>query len=105
MLVRALEIHHRVFAAVDHPPDAAQSWKVLGILKNEGVGGAGVEPDFDQIVDLVIGVGIVLRAEEALLCALGEPGVGAFPFIGVGDPRVHGVVEQDFVTILADENR
>jgi len=105
MLVRALEIHYRVFAAVDCPPDAGQSRKVLGVLEDEGVGRARVEPDFDQVVDLVIGVGIVLRAKETLLCALGEPGVGAFPFIGFGDPRVHFVVEQDFVSVLADENR
>ena len=82
-----------------------QSGKVLGVFEDEGVRRSRIEPDFDQVVDLVIGVGIVLRAKEALLCALGEPGVGAFPFIGVGDPRVHVVVEQDFVTILADENR
>ena len=105
MLVRAFEIHHRVFAAVDRPPDAGQSWKVLGVLEDEGVGGAEVEPDFDQVVDLVVSVGVVLRPKEPLLCALSEPGVGAFPFVGVGDPRVHLVVEQDFVTVLADENR
>ena len=64
-----------------------------------------VEPDFDQVVDLVVSRGIVLRPEEPLLRALGEPGVGAFPLVGVGDPRVHLVVEQDFVTVLADENR
>ena len=79
--------------------------KITGVFEDEGVRRSRIEPDFDQVVDLVIGVDIVLRAKEALLCALGKPGVGAFPFIGVGDPRVHGVVEQDFVTILADENR
>ena len=63
------------------------------------------EPDFDQIVDLVVSRGVMLRPEEPLLCALGEPCVGAFSFVGVGDSRVHFVVEQDFVAVLADENR
>ena len=47
----------------------------------------------------------MLCAEEPLLRALGEPCVGAFPFVGFGDSRVHLVVEQDFVTVFADENR
>ena len=105
MLVRALEIHHSVGAAVDHPPNARQSGKMLRVFEDEGVGRSRIEPDFDQIVDLVVSRGIVLRPEEALLCALGEPCVGAFPFVGLGDPRVHRFVEQDLVTILADEDR
>ncbi len=47
----------------------------------------------------------MLRAQEPRLRPLGEPGVGAFPFVGVGDSRVHFIVEQDLVTVLADENR
>ena len=105
MLVRAFEIHDRVFAAVDRPPDAGQSRKVLGVLEDEGVRRARIEPDFDQVVDLVISRGVVLRPEEPLLRAFSEPCVGAFPLVGVGDPRVHLVVEQDFVTVLADEDR
>ena len=86
-------------------PDAGQSRKMLRVFEDEGVRRARIEPDFDEVVDLVVSRGIVLRPEEPLLCALGEPGVGAFPFVGVGDPRVHLFVEQDFVTVLADEDR
>ena len=105
MLVGAFEIHHLVVAAVDRAPDAGQSRKVLRVFEDVSVGRAGIEPDFDQVIDLVVSVGIVLRAQEPLLRAGGEPRVGAFPFVGVGDSRVHLVVEQDFVTVLADENR
>ena len=66
---------------------------------------ARIEPDFDQIVDLVVVVRVMLRPKEPRLRALGEPGVGALPFVGVGYPCVHRLVEQDFVAVLSDENR
>ena len=78
---------------------------MLRVFEDEGVGRSRIEPDFDEVVDLVVSRGIVLGAEKPLLRALGEPGVGAFLLVGVGDPRVHLFVEQDFVTVLADENR
>ena len=60
MLVGALEIHDRIRAAVDCPPDAGQSRKVLGVFEDEGVGRTRIEPDLDQIVDLVVSRGVVL---------------------------------------------
>ena len=78
---------------------------MFGVLQDEGVRRTRIEPDFDQIVDLVVGVDVVLCAKEPLLRSLSEPGVGAFPFVGVGDPCIHLFVEQNFVAVLADENR
>ena len=105
MLVGAFEIHHRIRAAVDAATDAGQSGKVHGVFEDVGVGAAGIEPDFDQVIDLVVVVGMAPCAQEPLLRALGEPGVGAFLFIGLGDSGVHFLVEKDFVPALAHENR
>ena len=63
------------------------------------------EPHFHQIVDLFVVVRPVLLSRETRLGALGEPGVRAFAFESVGDPRIDLFVEQDFVTALANENR
>ena len=78
MLVRAFEIHHLVGTAVDGRPDSRKPGKMDRILQHEGVGRAGIEPDFDQIVDLLIVLGLVLVAEETPLGARREPRVGAF---------------------------
>ncbi len=75
------------------------------VLEDEGVRRAGIEPDLDQIVDLVVIVGVVLVAEETRLRALGEPGVGALVLEGLGDARVDVLVVKDLVLALAHENR
>ena len=52
--------------------------EVLALLQHEGVGAAGVEPDIENVVDLLPIVRIGDEAfEETLLGALLEPGIGA----------------------------
>ena len=67
---------------------------MLGVLEHEGVRRAGIEPDVEQVVDLVVVVGVVVGAEEARLRAFREPRVGAFLLEGVGDARVDGFVDR-----------
>ena len=55
VLVGAFEIHHGVGAAVALAADAGEAGKFLGVLQHEGVGGAGVEPDVEDVVDLLPG--------------------------------------------------
>ena len=66
MLVGALEIK------------LSRPGEVLALLKHEGVGAPGVEPDIENVVDLLPIVRIGDEAfKEALLGALLEPGIGA----------------------------
>ena len=86
MLVRALEIHDRVGPAVD----AAARLEVLAHLEREGVRRARIEPDVEDVVDLLV-VGRRRRPaaprKRAAVVRL-EPGVGAFPLESLGDrPR------------------
>ena len=85
MLVGAFEIHDLVRAAVALALDAGEAGKCLRVLQHEGVGRAGIEPDVEHVVDLLVIVGIVVGREEARRRALGVPGVGAFGFEGLGD--------------------
>ncbi len=87
MLVRAFEIHHRVAAAVDLALDAGERGEMLGVLQHEGVRRAGVEPDVENVVDLLPGV-VGELAEEALARAGRVPGVGAFGLEGLDDAHV-----------------
>ena len=63
------------------------------------------EPDFDQIVDLVVVVRIVFRPEEARLRAFGEPRVGAFVLISIGDAAVDVLVVERFFVAFAHKDR
>ena len=65
MLVGAFEIHHRVGPAVGLAPDAGERREVLGVLQHEGVGRAGVEPDVEDVVDLLPAL-VGEPAQEAL---------------------------------------
>lgn len=83
MLVRAFQIEIR---------------RPLGIgpaLQGEGVGGAGIEPHIEDVLDLFIGRRIMVGAEK-IRRRTGEPGVGAGLFHGRHDASVHrGVAQGD----------
>ena len=65
---------------------------MLRVFQHEGVGGAGIEPDVENVVDLLPAF-VGARAEEALARAFRVPGVGAFLLEGVGDALVdRGIV-------------
>ena len=107
VLVGAFEIHDGIGAAVLLALDAGEAGKVLRIFEHEGVGRTGIEPDIENVVDL-LPVFVGALAEEALARAVGVPGVGAFLREGVHDARVHALVLQDFgraVALLAHEHR
>ena len=73
MLVGAFEI------------DVGRPFQVGPVLQREGVGRAGIEPDVEDVLDLRPRLVGVVIAEETLLGALGEPGVGALLLEGVDD--------------------
>ncbi len=60
-------------------PDAGEAGEVFGIFQHEGMGGAGIEPDIEDVVDF-LPVLVGARAEEAFARAGLIPGVGAFLF-------------------------
>jgi hypothetical protein len=73
---------------------------VGAVAQREGVGGAGVEPDVEDVGDLVVGLRVVVGGEEAELRALGEPGVGALGLEGRDDAGVDAGVAQDEVGVV-----
>ena len=83
VLVGAFEIEAR-------RPDA-----VGPVAQREGVGGAGIEPDVEDVGDLLPFGRVVVVAEEARLGAVGVPGVGALGAEGLGDAGVDRRVAQD----------
>ncbi len=62
----------------------ARRREMLRVFQHEGVGRAGVEPDVENVVDL-LPVLVGERAEEALARAWLIPGVGALLLEGLGD--------------------
>ena len=106
MLVAAFEIHHRILAAVDLALDAGERREMLRVFQHEGVRGAGVEPDVENIVDLFPAV-VGELAEEALARALLVPGVGALFLEGFDDAQLDLGVLQDLdraVRLFLDEH-
>ena len=67
MLVRAFEIQRR------RPARSSP------LFQHEGMGRAGIEPDIENVRDLLVIVGIVVVAKEPL-AGRGEPGIGTFFF-------------------------
>ncbi len=85
--------------------DAGEAGEVDGVLEHVGMGRAGIEPDVEDVVDLLVIGGIVVGREEAPRRALLVPRVGALLFERRGDARVDAIVDQDFVAALLDEHR
>ena len=101
MLVGAFEIHHGVAAAIDLALDAGELREMLGVFQHEGVRRAGIEPDVENVVDLLPAFGGELRAEEALARAFLVPGVGAFLGEGLDDAQFDLGVLQEFDRAVA----
>ena len=67
---------------------------VVAAFQREGVGRAAVEPDVQDVLDLLVVLGVPVRAQEVGGGA-GEPGVGAFLRDRLLDPAVHlGVLKR-----------
>ena len=105
MLVGAFQVHHLVVAAVDFALDAGEAGKVDGVFEHIGMRRARVEPDIEDVVDLLVVVGIVVGREKTLSRALRVPGVGAFLLEGLCDALVDALVHQRDVLALLDEHR
>src|SRR5207237_2509894 len=106
VLVRSLQIHHGVGAAVDLANDVAELREVLAILQNESMRRSGIEPDVEDVVDL-LPVLARARTEKALAGAVAVPGIGAFVHEGLADALIDRFVLQDIggaVALLADEH-
>ena len=73
-------------------------------LQHGGVGAAALEPDVEDVVDLLVVVGGVGVAQELLRVA-GPPGVGTLRLEGAGDALDHLGVAQDLARGLVDEHR
>ena len=78
MLVGAFQIHHLVDAAVAFAHDAGEAGEMACVAEHVGMGRAGIEPDVENVVDLLVIGRIVVGREEAPRRALLVPGVGAF---------------------------
>ena len=70
MLVGAFEI------------DVGRPFQVGAVLQREGVGRARIEPDVENVGDLLPFRRVVI-AEKAFLGALGKPGIGALGLEGL----------------------
>ena len=93
MLVGAFEIHHGFVAAFGPAANVGQRRKALRIFQHERVRRAGIEPDIENIVDL-LPVFVGELAEKTLARAGRVPGVGAFRVESVDDGGTDiGIVE------------
>ena len=107
VLVGAFEIHHRLVAAVVLAADAGERRKVCRVLEHEGVRRAGIEPDVENVVDLLPAL-VGELAEKAFARARLVPGIGALFLEGVDDAHIDvGIVENldRAVRLLLDEQR
>ena len=83
MLVGALQVHDPIPPAVADARDAGQPREGLRIVQHEGVGRARIEPDVEDVGDLVVGGRVVAGRQEALRRVVREPRVGALGGEGV----------------------
>src|SRR5262249_60783422 len=95
VLIRAFEIHHRGFAPVDSALDACECREMFWIFQNESVRGAGIEPDIENVVDLLPAV-IRELAEEAFARTRLVPGIRTFVLEGFDDPQFDLGILQNF---------
>ena len=96
MLVGAFQIKDVILAAVG----LALGRKVFTLFQHEGMGGATVEPDIQNVGNHVPLVGLVVVAQETLPGTVCKPGVGTLRYKGIVDALVDGFVLQDFRGVL-----
>ena len=70
---------------------------MCAIFQGEGVGGPAVEPDIEDVLDLLEPLGIML-AQEIGVGPI-EPGVGTFTGDQVDDTTIDGLIVQRFVSL------
>src|SRR5215467_3229165 len=107
MLVRAFQIHDRLAAAIRLAFDMGERGEMLRILQHERMRRAGVEPDIENVVDLLPTL-VSTLAEKPLARAGLVPGIRAFPLEGFDDPDVDLEIAEDIdrsVGIFLDEQR
>src|SRR4051794_18932203 len=107
VLVRAFQIHDGVLAAALTTADARKCREMARVFEREGVRRARIEPDIENIVDLLPRL-VREAAEETLARAGRVPSVGALGLERIADALVHRLVLQDFdraVALLAHEHR
>src|SRR5450759_5249379 len=105
VLVAAFQIRHRVLAAVDLALDTGALREMHRVLQHEGVRGAGIEPDVENVVDFFPAF-LGALAEKARGGARLVPGVGALFLEGLDDADLDLGVLQDVdraVRLLFDE--
>ena len=98
--------------AVEPAPVLVRPFEVEGrgphqlrpLFEHEAVGRAALEPDVENVGDLVVCIRVVLRCEKARLVA-GEPGVRPFGLDGGGDALDHVGVAQRCAVLARDEDR
>ncbi len=107
MLVGAFEIHHDLVAAVRLALDMGEAREMPRIFQHEGMRRAGIEPDIENIVDLLPAL-VGELAEKALARARLVPGIGAFGLERLDDADIDLGIVEDFdrtVRLFLDEHR
>src|SRR3954463_8954895 len=94
MLIGAFQIHHGIRPAMDLAPDARKAGEMPPILQHEGVRRAGIEPDVENVVDL-LPLFVGKAAEKTLTRAGRIPGIRAFGLERRSDALVHGLILQN----------
>src|SRR5262249_22569905 len=107
MLVGTFQVHHRFAAAIRLALDMGERREMLRVLEHKRVRRAGIEPDIENVVDLLPAlVGAV--AEKALTRAGLVPGIRTFLLESLDDPHIHlGIAENIHRTVglFLDEQR
>ncbi|MCY1500632.1 hypothetical protein D9M68_346800 [compost metagenome] len=91
MLVRTFEI------------DVGRPLQVRTVFERKGVGRTGIEPDVEDVHDLVPLFVVVVVSEEAILGTFGKPGVRTFLLESVEDAGVDGLVDQDLTLVVGKD--
>ena len=107
MLVGAFKIHDCVRAAGGLALDAGKPRKMLRVFQHKAVGRTGIEPDIENVVDLLPAF-VAALAEEALASAGLVPGVGALGLESLDDADIHFRIVENLhrtVRLFLDEHR
>src|SRR5262249_49946458 len=79
-------------------------FEIGALLQNESVRGAAIEPDIDDVFDLLVILGIAPGSEEFGWIAR-IPGVGAILLEGISDTIDYRLIAQCLAAALLDEHR
>ncbi len=107
VLVGAFQVHDGIRPAIPAAADAGKARKMFRVFQREGVSRARIEPDIEDVIDLVP---VLVRefAEKAFARSPRIPDVGALALEGFRDAGVDTLVVEDFdvaVALFAHEHR